>query len=224
MTKAYAGCAANPSELAESHRWLVFRIVRPYRGGRCSGDDLVGEGNVGLVVAARRFDPSRGYRFSTYASWWIRKFVLAALDREEKQDSIPLPTERAASSTAEPGPRHRVLSLEAGRLPGRGPSAAGETPEQAVLRSELEGVLGRALEELSPLEREVLRERFGFDDGRGKSLKEIADRRGCSSEWVRQVERRALARAKRRLLARPLSNRPRDVARRDGSSSSPATA
>src|SRR5262245_8171840 len=66
----------SPQALVESHLFYVVRVAREYAFTRIPIEDLLSEGNIGLLEAAARYDPGRGTRFITYASWWIRKRIL----------------------------------------------------------------------------------------------------------------------------------------------------
>jgi RNA polymerase sigma factor (sigma-70 family) len=75
--------------LVETNLGFVYKLARRYVGMGLSFEDLVGEGNVGLILAARHYDPSRGTKFTTYAVWWIRKLILKAL--ADQTSGIRLP-------------------------------------------------------------------------------------------------------------------------------------
>lgn len=75
--------------LASSNLRLVITIARDYEGYGISIDDLVAEGNVGLVTAAKRFDPNKGAKFSTYASFWIRQAIRRAIDNQRSSIRVP---------------------------------------------------------------------------------------------------------------------------------------
>lgn len=70
------------AKLVESNLRFVAKIAREYQYMGLPFEDLLGEGNIGLIIAAKRFDPQKGHRFITHASWWIRKSILAALARQ----------------------------------------------------------------------------------------------------------------------------------------------
>ncbi|NMB66287.1 MAG: RNA polymerase sigma factor RpoD/SigA [Spirochaetes bacterium] len=69
---------------------FVVSVAKQYQNQGLSLDDLIQEGNVGLVVAAQKFDPSRGFKFISYAVWWIRQSILSAIDTHKRQIRIPI--------------------------------------------------------------------------------------------------------------------------------------
>lgn len=79
--------------LIEQNLRLVLKIANDFMGRGLSWDDLVSEGNRGLVTAARRFDPSRGARFSTYSSWWIKQAIRQAIAEQAATVRVPIGTQ-----------------------------------------------------------------------------------------------------------------------------------
>jgi RNA polymerase primary sigma factor len=220
--------------LTEANLRLVVSIAARYRHGNLSLPDLVQEGNIGLMRAADRFDYRRGFKFSTYATWWIRQAITRAMADTGRTVRLPVHVVEALNRLAK---AERSLAAELDRPPtleelaGR-TGATPETVAQLAQRGapitsldapiaenasfadllsdtsaspEAHAVAGstrqhvrRLLDSLTERERTVLQLRFGFATGREHSLQETADRIGLSRERVRQIERIALARLRRR--------------------------
>jgi len=145
---------------------LVVRICRGYRGRGLPFEDLVNEGNLGLLQAAGRFDPRRGNRFLAFAVRSIRHAVVRALERQQMDDA--------------PSPQQ---SIEAG-------------PEVHVMRAETLDLIRRSVQRLDEPDRYVLMRRFGLQDGEPASLKAIALRLGVTPEMIRLIESRARRRVR----------------------------
>lgn len=88
-TSAQGGCARSRQRLIESNMRLVINIARSYRSRTFPLEDLVQEGAIGLMHAINRFDPSKGFRFSTYATHWIRQSIGRAIDYKSKAIRLP---------------------------------------------------------------------------------------------------------------------------------------
>jgi RNA polymerase primary sigma factor len=81
-------------KLAQGNLRLVIRTAKQYRDRGLSFEDLIQEGNLGLLKAVERFDPERGFRFSTYAIWWIRQSIVKAIGDKAKLIKIPIQVEK----------------------------------------------------------------------------------------------------------------------------------
>ncbi len=88
--KSYRGDETAINELVTRNLRFVVSIAKRYQNRGLSLPDLIGEGNLGLVTAARKFDPDRGVKFISYAVWWVRQAILAALARQGRSVRIPL--------------------------------------------------------------------------------------------------------------------------------------
>jgi RNA polymerase sigma factor (sigma-70 family) len=194
--------------LVSSNLRLVVKIAREYSHRGAPIEDLISEGNLGLIEAAKRFEPNRGARFVTYASWWIRKYVIAAANRQRHQASAPVPGVRpeveARDGHAGPLARvaRRILSFgEISRNDERTPlevrvPSPDSLPDSKVNRRQVAAALREALSLLGERERRILELHYGLDGSPPKSLQAIADEMGCTREWVRQLEHRTIERAR----------------------------
>jgi RNA polymerase primary sigma factor len=218
--------------LIGSNLRLVVSIAKKYRGHDLPLPDLIQEGIFGLIRAAEKFDHRRGFKFSTYATFWIRQAVQRGVANKGRTIRIPVhvgqrerriahaerelastlgrdPTEaelaRAAELTVEEvretlsAPRtvtsleRRVGEDEGSELGALLPSDA-PGPDEEVADLVRGRALRSAIDRLPEAERLVIKLRFGIDGQDPKPLREAGRRLGMSSEGVRKLERRALAR------------------------------
>jgi RNA polymerase primary sigma factor len=108
--------AGTSDDLVHANQGFVARIAYSYKNFGVPFEDLLNEGNVGLLEAAQRYEPARGTRFTTYAVWWIKRAILRALSRQTAMVHVPDYQTRQASAVRKAG--HR-LSRELGREAGR---------------------------------------------------------------------------------------------------------
>src|SRR5437588_662579 len=92
--KVRAGDQESMQELVKRNLRFVISVAKKYQNRGLPLTDLIGEGNVGLLTAARKFDPDQGVKFISYAVWWIRQAILAALARQRRENRLPDPPHR----------------------------------------------------------------------------------------------------------------------------------
>jgi len=192
---------------------FVARIAQAYQHLGVPLEDLISEGNIGLMHAAVRYDPDRGLRFITYAVWWVRKAILGAIERHSSTVRIPAyQTRKRAMLRAERGdrsaalPSFKSLSLHEPVSPGQDASLLDELvdrsmpdPEAEIVRRQGLVMLRRFWGCLSSRQRQVLMLRYGLDGRRSLTLKQVGARMGLSRERVRQIQSEAIAKLRTRL-------------------------
>ena len=184
--------------LVEANLRFVVAYAKRYRGHGVSFLDLIHEGNLGLIEAARRFDPARNVKFITYAVWWIRESMMHVLSDQMRAVSFPpklfsrLGRGGEDVSLSDPVERERQGGRALGDL-----LPLDQAPiEDEIMRQADAHELAQALGDLNGKEREVVRLRYGLEDDEPRTLQEIGDQLHLSRERVRQIE--VMAKAKLR--------------------------
>jgi RNA polymerase primary sigma factor len=228
---AQAGDEAARQRMICANLKLVVTIAKGYTGHGFDLEDLVAEGNRGLMKAVERFDPERGAKFSVYSSYWIKQSMRRALSNQSRTVRLPVhvvdklaqidrarhtiwgdvgrdPTgEELSRETGIKAKNIRMfeeraqtpvsLDMPIGERQNRSISdvvadEGATAPDESVSLSEMLGQIGGMMDVLDERERSIIRDRFGLDERRVKTLKEIAEGLGVTPERVRQVQLVAL--------------------------------
>lgn len=218
-------------ELVVHNLRLVVSISRKYVGKGMEPLDLFQEGSLGLMKAAEKFDPDKGFKFSTYATYWIRQAISRALAEQNRIIRVPSHINDIAS-------KMRQVSSELTQTLHRSPKvdeiakainlpiakvkeiqdalrdtlsldvSVGEdddatmgdliadenfiSPLENIIKEDRRQQIQKVLSTMTEREAQIISMRFGLDDGQPKTLAEIGEHFGCSREWIRQQEERAM--------------------------------
>lgn len=221
-------------KLVQANLRLVVSICKKYVGQGVLFMDLVQEGGLGLMRAAERFDYRRGFKFSTYATWWIRQTIIRCIANTSRTIRIPVhmsdkirqykktKTELAIELGREPSYRElsKRMQISPEKLAGIKKALAREpvsldlpigddlyledyvpdsdavSPHALATENLLYENISKALSVLTERERAIIRERFGLNDGKGKTLEQLGKLFGFSKERIRQIEDIALKKLK----------------------------
>lgn len=219
-------------KLTRANLRFVVSVAKQYQNQGLSLPDLINEGNLGLIKAAEKFDETRGFKFISYAVWWIRQSILQALaeqarivrlplnqvgslnkigkalakfeqenerrpSADELADTIGLPVDKISETMKVQG---RHISVDAPFVEGEDNSLLDvlvndDSPmaDRTLVNESLQKEIDRALDSLSPREKDIIRMFFGIGEHE-MTLEEIGDTFGLTRERVRQIKEKAIRR------------------------------
>lgn len=181
------------NRLIEANLRFVIVIARQYQGQGLAMEDLVSEGNMGLMKAARKFDAERGLRFVNYAVVFIRQQIEKALKKESAEQRVEGTRDGQTRSVDAPLGSKANVSLLSVLVNTDSPQA-----DQRVYNANLEDAVERALQTLNERESAVINAYFGIGEER-MTMADIGERMNLKRERVRQIRDRAVRRLKKNM-------------------------
>jgi len=196
-------------KLITSNLRFVVSVAVKYQNLGIPLMDLINEGNMGLIKAVEKFDVKKGFKFISYARWWIRHYILKAIFEQSTSIRMPLKyatkfsrDEQAADSDSIEQLKilYHTSSLDQKLSEDENSETILDTiddgrythPEEIVMEKSLRKIIYEVMEKLKPIEKEVIMRHFGLNGRRPLTLKEIGEKYNLTKERIRQIEHTAL--------------------------------
>ena len=206
-------------KLTRANLRFVVSVAKQYQNQGLSLPDLINEGNLGLIKAAEKFDETRGFKFISYAVWWIRQSILQAIAEQSRIVRLPLnqvgaeneqfptieeiaakvdiPEDKVADAIKSNG---RHVSVDAPLAEGEEnslldilPNNNAQMADSVLVQESLRDEVANALQSLNERERNIVEAFFGINQSE-MTLEEIGDKFGLTRERVRQIKEKAIRR------------------------------
>ena len=219
-------------KLTNANLRFVISVAKKFQGKGLPLEDLISEGNMGLLKAVDHFKVEMGYRFITYAVWWIRQSIINAIKEKGRLIRIPSTrvkdysatsnssalSERLATTSKKAMPlmwvNQDILSLDEPAVKHEGfgtikdliEDEKSKAPFELAMNSKLKDELENVIETLGNRAADIIRSRYGLGDKGYQTLKEIGERYDLSRERVRQIEKRALSQLQKSVKTKKLES------------------
>jgi RNA polymerase primary sigma factor len=207
--KAAKGDQKEKERLIVSNLRFVVSIAVKYQNLGLPLMDLINEGNMGLIRAVEKFDVNKGFKFISYARWWIRHFILKAIFEQSTSIKLPLKYASQLSKNDEINDTEMVQKLRQIYRPvsldqklsednnsdtilDLVDSSKYDLPDKVVMEQNLKEIISEIMFKLKPIERDVISRHFGLNGKPPLTLKEIGEKYNLTKERIRQIEHTAL--------------------------------
>ena len=211
--KAALGDQMEKEKLIVSNLRFVVSIAVKYQNLGLPLMDLINEGNMGLIRAVKKFDVTKGFKFISYARWWIRHFILKAIFEQSTSIKLPLKYATQLSNKDYLDETEAVQKLKQVYRPVSLDQKLSEDsnsdtildlvdgnnyedPDRIVIEKNLKEIINDVMLKLKPIERDVISRHFGLNGRQPLTLKEIGEKYNLTKERIRQIEHTALDKLK----------------------------